>query len=168
MTTTIPTAHELREQAIAAVRQGQETTLTAIRNVVEAVSSASSKLPAAQADLAVPLAGKLPSAEAVVARAYDLAGQVLSAQRKLAERAAKLPAPAGLRVQLADKLPSREAVVAGAYDFAGQLLAEQRKFAEEILKITAGLRPSATRQATGETAGAKDAPGQARPAEPAE
>ncbi len=156
MNTPNPTAHELREQAIAAVRQGQETTLAVIKNVVEAVSSATAKLPAATADLHLPLAGKLPSPEAVVSRAYDLAGQVLSAQRKLVEQAARLPAAAeGIHVPLADKLPSRETVVAGAYDFAGQLLAEQRKFTEEVLKITAGLRPSAVQG----TAGADDAPG---------
>ena len=163
MNTTIPTAHELREQAIAAVRQGQETTLTVIKNVVDAVSSASWKLPAAPAGLTAPLADKLPSPEAVVAKAYDLAGQVLSAQRKLVEQAAKLPAAAeGVRVPLADKLPSREAVVAGAYDFAGQLLAEQRKFAEEVLKITAGLRPSAEANGTVE---AKDTAEKAGPTE---
>jgi hypothetical protein len=163
MNTTIPTAHELREQAIAAVRHGQETTLTVIRNVVDAVSSASSKLPATPADLNVPLADKLPSPEAVVAKAYDLAGQVLSAQRKFVEQAAKLPtATEGLRVPLADKLPSREAVVAGAYDFAGQLLAEQRKFAEEVLKITARLRPSFE---TGDTVKAEDATEETRPAD---
>ena len=174
MNTTIPTAHELREQAITAVRQGQETTLTVIRNVVEAVSSASSKLPVAPASLTAPLADKLPSPEAVVAKAYDVAGQVLSAQRKLVEQAAKLPAAAdGLRGPLADKLPSREAVVAGAYDFAGQLLAEQRKFTEEVLKITAGLRPSAPADTTEsqdtaapqDTAGPKDAAEEAGPAE---
>jgi hypothetical protein len=169
MNTPIPTAHELREQAIAAVRQGQETTLTLIRNVVEAVSSASSKLPATPAGLSGPLADKLPSPEAVVARAYDLAGQVLSAQRKLVEQAAKLPAaPEGLRVQLAGKLPSREAVVAGMYDFAGQLLTEQRKFTEEILKITAGLRPSATAGTAEAKDAARDATEEAGPAEPAE
>src|ERR1700733_9016803 len=116
MNTAIPTAHELREQAITAVRQGQETTLTLIRNVVEAVSAASAKLPATPAGRTVPLAEQLPFPEAVVARAYDLAGQVLSAQRKLVEQAAKLPASEGLRVQLADKRPPLEAVVAGAYD----------------------------------------------------
>lgn len=151
MNTTFPTAHELREQAIAAVRQGQETTLTVVRNVVEAVSSASSKLPAPPAGFSMPLAGRLPSAETVAAKAHDLAGQVLSAQRTLAEQAARLPAPEALRVQLADKLPSREAVVAGVYDFAEQLLGEQRKFTAEVLKITAGLRPAATGDATGET-----------------
>jgi hypothetical protein len=163
MNTTIPTAQELREQAIAAVRQGQETTLAVIKNVVEAVSSASSKLPAAAEGVRVPLADKLPSPEAVVAKAYDLAGQVLSAQRKLVEQASKLPAAAeGVRVPLADKLPSREAVVAGLYDFAGQLLAEQRKFTEEVLKITAGLRPSAE---AGDTAEAKDTAEESGPAE---
>ncbi|HEX3961946.1 MAG TPA: hypothetical protein VHZ03_35845 [Trebonia sp.] len=164
MSTAIPTAHELREQAITAVRQGQETTLTLIRSVVEAVSAASAKLPATPLGRTVPLADKLPSPEAVVARAYDLAGQVLSAQRKLVEQAAKLPAPEGLRVQLADKLPSREAVVAGAYDFAGQLLAEQRKFTEEILKITAVLRPSAAGDGRSPAA---DMVEEAGPAEPA-
>ncbi|MCW2931308.1 MAG: hypothetical protein JWM19_2270 [Actinomycetia bacterium] len=170
MNTPIPTAHELQEQAIAAVRQGQETTLTLIRNVVEAVSSASSKLPATPAGLTIPLADKLPSPEAVVARAYDVAGRVLSAQRKLVERAKIPAAPEGLRVLLTDKLPSREAVAAGAYDFAGQLLAEQRKFTEEILKITAGLRPSATRNTVEakDTAEAKNAREEAGPAEPAE
>jgi hypothetical protein len=169
MNTTIPTAHELREQAITAVRHGQETTLTVIRNVVEAVSSASSKLPAAPEALRAPLADKLPSPEAVVGKAYDLAGQVLAAQRKLAEQAAKLPAaPEALRAPLADKLPSREAVVASVHDFAEQLLAEQRKFTEEVLKITAGLRPSSETEDTvkvEDTTEAQDATEEIRPAD---
>ena len=95
MNTTIPIAHELREQAIAAVRHGQETTLTVIRNVVEAVSSASSKLPASPAGLNVPLADKLPSREAVVAGVHDFAEQLLAEQRKFAEEVLKITA--GLR-----------------------------------------------------------------------
>jgi hypothetical protein len=95
MSTQIPTAHELREQAIAAVRQGQETTLTLLRNVVEAVSSASSKLPAAPEGLRVQLADKLPSREAIVAGAYDFAGQLLTEQRKFTEEILKITA--GLR-----------------------------------------------------------------------
>jgi hypothetical protein len=95
MNTPIPTAHELREQAIAAVRQGQETTLTLIRNVVEAVSSASSRLPAPPEGLRVQLADKLPSRDAVVAGMYDFAGQLLAEQRKFTEEILKISA--GLR-----------------------------------------------------------------------
>jgi hypothetical protein len=92
MNTTLPTAHELREQAVAAVRHGQETTLTVIRHVVEALSSASSKLPSTPEGLRVPLADKLPSRESVVAGAYDFAEQLLAEQRKFAEEFLKITA----------------------------------------------------------------------------
>ncbi len=135
MNTTIPTAHELREQAIAAVRQGQETTLTVIRNVVEAVSSATSKLPSAASKLPtaaserfhLPLADKLPSREAMVAGAYDFAGHLLAEQRKFTEEILKItagrrPATAGDTAEDDDAADADDAAEAGHP--AGELQAD--------------------------------------------
>jgi hypothetical protein len=106
MNTKVPTTEELQEQVFAALRKGQQTTLEAIKGIVEAVSSATSKLPSAPAHLSVPFADRLPTAEAVVASAHDLAGhahdlaghahdfagQLLAEQRKFAEEVVKATA----------------------------------------------------------------------------
>jgi hypothetical protein len=142
MSTPIPTAQELQEQVISAIRKGQETTLDVIKHVVEAVSAATSKLPSAPEGISLPLSDKLPTPEAVVAKAYDFAGQILAEQRKLAEKATKLPTP--------------QAIVSGAYDFTGRLLAEQRTFTEEVLKATAALRPASAKSETKSDTGADE------------
>jgi hypothetical protein len=143
MTThTIPTAQEVQDQVLSAVRKGQQAALEAIKSVAGAVSSVAPKFPAAATGITGPLAGMLPTPEAVVAKAYDLAGQALAEQRKLAA-----------------KLPRHEAAVASVFDFADAFLAGQRKFVEEALKATAALRPAAkaadetTSEAASQTAG---------------
>jgi hypothetical protein len=137
-TPTIPTAQEVQDQVLSAVRKGQQAALEAIRSVAGAVSSVVPKLPAAATRITGPLADQLPTPEAVVARAYDLAGQALAEQRKLAA-----------------KLPRHEAAVASVLDFADTFLANQRKFVEEALKAAAALRPAAKAadEATSEAAG---------------
>ncbi|HUN30672.1 MAG TPA: hypothetical protein VMU95_01530 [Trebonia sp.] len=92
MNTKVPTTEELQEQVITALRKGQQTTLDAVRSIVEVVSSATSKLPSAPAHLNVPFADRLPSPEAVVSGAYDFAGQLLAEQRKFTEEIVKVTA----------------------------------------------------------------------------
>jgi hypothetical protein len=144
MTThTIPTAQEVQNQVLAAVRKGQRAALEAVKSVVDTVSSVAPKIPAAASGLAGPLTRKLPTPEAVTAKAYDLAGQALAEQRKLA-----------------GKLPIQEAFVARVFDSADTFLAGRRKLAEETLKATAALRPAAE--------AADEAPAQAPAEAPAE
>jgi len=88
MAATIPTVEEVQEQYLAAVRKGQEVALDAIKNVVETVQSVTSKIPTVN----VPLADKLPTPEAIVANAFDFAGQLLAEQRKFTEEALKATA----------------------------------------------------------------------------
>jgi hypothetical protein len=125
-TPTIPSAREVQDQVLTAVRKGQQAALEAIKSVADTVSSVAPKIPAAASGLTRPLASKLPTSEAVMAKAYDLAGQALAEQRKLA-----------------GKLPIKEAVVTRVFDFADTFLADRRKFAEDTLKATAALRPAA-------------------------
>ena len=93
MTTSIPTVQEVQDQVIAAVRKSQEATIDAIKGVVDAVSSVTTKLPGTPEKLSVPFADKLPTPEALVAGAYDFAGQLLAEQRKFAEDILKATAP---------------------------------------------------------------------------
>jgi hypothetical protein len=92
MNTKVPTTEELQEQVIAALRKGQQTTLDLIKNIVEAVSSATTKLPSAPAGVSVPFADRLPAPGAVVSGAYDFAGRLLAEQRKFAEEVVKATA----------------------------------------------------------------------------
>jgi hypothetical protein len=82
----------MREHAITAVRHGQETTLTVIKHVTEAVSAASAKLPGVPEGLRGPLADKLPSREAVAAGLHDFAAQLVAEQRKFADEVLKITA----------------------------------------------------------------------------
>lgn len=118
MNTKIPATEELQEQVIAAVRKGQQTTLEAIKSLVEAVSSATSKLPSAPAHLSVPFADRLPTAEAVVSGAYDFAGQLLAEQRKFTEEIVK--ATAALRPGAAKAQTAAKAETGEARDAAGE------------------------------------------------
>jgi len=92
MNTKVPTTEELQEQVITALRKGQQTTLEAVKSIVEAVSSATSKLPSAPAHLSVPFADRLPTPQAVISGAYDFAGHLLADQRKFAEEIVKATA----------------------------------------------------------------------------
>jgi len=74
------------------VRKSQEATIDAIKGVVDAVSSVTTKVPGTE-KLSVPFADKLPTPEALVAGAYDFAGQLLAEQRKFAEDILKATAP---------------------------------------------------------------------------
>lgn len=117
MPTTIPTAHELQEQVLAAVRQGQESALDAIKAVVKAVTAVTPKV----ASVTVPLADKLPTPEAIAASAHDFAERLLAQQRKFTEEVLKATAPlrhaAG---RPAADTPADEAPAEASADEAGE------------------------------------------------
>jgi GTP-sensing pleiotropic transcriptional regulator CodY len=83
-TATIPTVHELQQQILAAVRQGEEGALDVIKALADTVTIVRS--------VTVPLARKLPSPEAITSGAYDFAGQLLADQRKFTEDVLKATA----------------------------------------------------------------------------
>jgi hypothetical protein len=113
--TKVPSTEELQEQVITAVRKGQQTTLEIVKNIVEAVSSATSKLPSVPAHLNVPFADRLPAPESVVSGMYDFAGHLLAEQRKFTEEIVK--ATAALRPGAAKG--EAEAKTAEAQDTTG-------------------------------------------------
>jgi hypothetical protein len=124
MNTKVPTTEELQEQVFAALRKGQQTTLEAIKGIVEAVSSATSKLPSVPAHLSVPFADRLPTAEAMVAgahdfagHAHDFAGQLLAEQRKFTQEIVK--ATTALRPGAAKAETQAETQAEQAQDAAG-------------------------------------------------
>jgi hypothetical protein len=91
---TATATEHVQEQVLGAVRKSQEMTIDAIKKVVETVSAAQAKLPAAAFDgklhilpLAERLPGlsSLPEPEAVVSSAFDFLGRLLADQRKFAD-----------------------------------------------------------------------------------
>jgi hypothetical protein len=91
---TATATEHVQEQVLGAVRKSQEMTLDAIKKVVETVSAAQAKLPAASFDgklHTLPFADRLPGLsslpepEAVVSSAFDFLGRLLADQRKFAD-----------------------------------------------------------------------------------
>jgi hypothetical protein len=76
---------ELQEEFLSTIRQSQDTVLDAIKTWADAVQPFAPQAPSVQ----VPLAGKLPKPEEVVATAYDFAQQLLTSQRRFAEEVLK-------------------------------------------------------------------------------
>jgi hypothetical protein len=85
-TTLMP---ELPREFLAAARKRQEYALDALRTWVRTVQSVIPGIPAAQ----IPFADRLPKPEAVLASAYDFAGQLLASQRHFAEELLKATGP---------------------------------------------------------------------------
>jgi hypothetical protein len=79
----------LQDEFLKTIRFGQETVIEGIRAWVETVESVTPKLPLVH----VPLAGRLPKPEDVVAGAYDFAEKLLASQRKFAEEMLSVTAP---------------------------------------------------------------------------
>ena len=79
----------LQDEFLNTVRKGQETVIDAVKTWVETVQSVTPKIPAVH----VPLAGKLPKPEEIVASTYDFAEHLLASQRKFAEELLKATAP---------------------------------------------------------------------------
>ena len=116
------TSTSAQEEFLAVTRKSQDTVIAVIRTLAEPVRAVTPMLPS----VSVPFADKLPGPGDAVARAYDLAEQLLASQRKFTE----------------DLLKAKPGdAVERTYDFAEQLLANQRKFAEDLLKATAPLMP---------------------------
>jgi hypothetical protein len=86
---TIPSTQALQDEFISTVRKGQETVLEALKTWVETVQSVMPKLPTVQ----IPMAGKLPKPEELVANAYDFAEHLLANQRRFAEEVLKATTP---------------------------------------------------------------------------
>jgi hypothetical protein len=85
-TTLMP---ELPREFLAAARKGQEYALDAIRTWAQTVQSALPGIPASR----IPFTDRLPKPEAVLANAYDFAGQLLASQRHFAEELLKVTEP---------------------------------------------------------------------------
>jgi len=85
-TTLMP---ELPREFLAAARKGQEYALDAIRTWAQTVQSALPEISAPR----IPYADRLPKPEAVLANAYDFAGQLLASQRHFAEELLKVTEP---------------------------------------------------------------------------
>jgi hypothetical protein len=80
---------ELPREFLAAARKGQEYALDAIRTWAQTVQSALPEISAPR----IPYADRLPKPEAVLANAYDFAGQLLASQRHFAEELLKVTEP---------------------------------------------------------------------------
>src|SRR3974377_1431414 len=84
-----------QEEFLAVIRKSQEAVIAMVRNLAEAVRTASPKLASVYAPLtdtlpnppsvSVPFGDKLPGPEEAVARAYEFGEQLLASQRKFAE-----------------------------------------------------------------------------------
>ncbi len=80
---------ELTSEVLNTISKSQAAVVDAIETWATAVQSIKPDLP----DVKVPFADKLPSAQEVVASAYDFAEQLLASQRKFAEDLLKATAP---------------------------------------------------------------------------
>ena len=80
---------ELQEEFLSTIRKSQETVIEAVKTWVETVQSVIPNVPSVQ----VPLTGKLPKPEDVVASAYDFAEKLLASQRQFAEDLLKATTP---------------------------------------------------------------------------
>jgi hypothetical protein len=83
------TTHELQEEFLKMIRTGQETAVEAVRTWVESVKAVTPTVPSVR----LPLAGRLPTPQDVVAGAYDFAEKLLASQRQFAEELVKTTAP---------------------------------------------------------------------------
>jgi hypothetical protein len=90
--------HEVQEEFLNTIRLGQETVIEAIRTWVETVQAFAPKVPPVN----MPLVGKLPKPEEVVANAYDFAEKLLASQRQFAEEVLTVTAPLAAGAQHAE------------------------------------------------------------------
>ncbi len=98
---------ELQDQFLERVRKSQEQFTAAVRMWAHVAENVRSQLPGlpAPADRLAALPAAMPSPKILVISAYDLAGQVLAAQRQLAEQAVRAATPAFLRDEIRGHLP---------------------------------------------------------------
>ncbi|HSR85441.1 MAG TPA: hypothetical protein VLM11_14805 [Streptosporangiaceae bacterium] len=80
---------ELKNEVLNTITMGQAAVVDAIETWASAVQSIKPDLP----DVHLPFADKLPTPQALLASAYDVAEQLLASQRKFAEDLLKATAP---------------------------------------------------------------------------
>jgi hypothetical protein len=80
---------QAQEEILNTVRKSQAAVVEAIQAWASAIQSITPSMP----DVTVPLAGKMPKPQDLVASAYDFAEQLLASQRKFAEDVVKATAP---------------------------------------------------------------------------
>ncbi|MGD0245063.1 MAG: hypothetical protein ABSB59_32695 [Streptosporangiaceae bacterium] len=89
MTNTHTAGERVQEEVLKTVHNSQSVVVAAIEAWARTVQSITPALP----DANVPLAGKLPKPQELIASAYDFAEQLLASQRKFAEDFLKMTAP---------------------------------------------------------------------------
>ena len=89
MSDTKTMGQELQGEILKTVRKSQDAVVEAIQMWADAVQSIKPPLP----EVSVPFTDKLPKPSELVAGAYDLAEQLLAAQRKFAEYVLHATAP---------------------------------------------------------------------------
>lgn len=89
MTETTTMGHEMQNEILNTVRSSQTAVVDAIQTWASAVQSITPSLP----DVKLPFAERLPSAQDLIANAYDFAEQMLASQRKFAEDVLTATAP---------------------------------------------------------------------------
>ena len=89
MSNTKTVGQELQDEVLKAVQRSQDAVVEAIEVWAGALQAIKPPLP----ELSVPLAGKVPTPQELVAGAYDFAGQLLASQRTFAEGVLSATAP---------------------------------------------------------------------------
>ena len=84
-----PIRQELEEEVLSTIRKGQELALEALKPLVEAVHYVIPTMLVVR----VPLAGRLPTAHAVVVGGYEFAEHLLANQRHFADEVITATSP---------------------------------------------------------------------------
>jgi hypothetical protein len=80
---------DVQEQILSTVRKSQEIALEALKTWVETVQSVTAKIPSVE----IPFADQLPKPHDVVTSSYKFAEQVLSNQKKFADKVLEVTSP---------------------------------------------------------------------------
>jgi hypothetical protein len=80
---------DVQEQILSTVRKSQEIALEALKTWVETVQSVTAKIPSVE----IPFADQLPKPHDVVTSSYKFAEQVLSTQKKFADKVLEVTSP---------------------------------------------------------------------------
>lgn len=89
MTSILTVEHGIQDAILGTVRKSQEVVIEALQAWTDAVQPVIPSFPA----VSLPYVGKLPTPQALVADAYDFAGQLLATQRGFAENLIQATAP---------------------------------------------------------------------------
>ncbi|MBO0816329.1 MAG: hypothetical protein J2P30_14460, partial [Actinobacteria bacterium] len=109
---TKPVGQELQGEILKTVRKSQETVVDAIQMWADAVQAIKPPMP----EVRIPFSDKLPKPGELVTGAYDLAEQLLAAQRKFAEDVLAATAPLfyGAAAPAAKKAPTAKKAATAA------------------------------------------------------